>query len=626
MVQELALVVQQSASIKPKPIEKTDTGIVLGGKATRVIEIYNEDGSECLTIGASSSTRTPEVCQMLGGFLRMDPERIRLISQIGSFSQQLRLTDEVTNKVTALGIRSFNKPKARYEHPIVVIGAGLGGIQTMITLMQNGRKDIICLEKLEDFGGHSWMVVANKFTKLQTEKGTYHVDYILPGAEVPNNFGDMTYKTWPTRDALLRMFRMQAQDHGLYDYTRFNTSVERVKSLPTGSGYAVHTVPMDADKEGELVVASAVVAWPGNLCDLRHIDFPGEDEFGGYIEYASFCKVDYSQCDGKETILYGHGAFTIENVRTLLEHRCKKIYVMCRKRNICGMKVASWLVGQNELPVPGTILMEIFQKMYDLVGWDVWTAYSVKTDASRSFCHISQKTVFGVTDVYFLAGYYGLMEVVVDEIKRLTYQCAHTKKGRKIECEVLIKAVGTLPSFGMDKMLGLKELVGIWCNGDCLRPVGCNGMFVEARNFGSFSSGPGFATMIVMFNWFIDYPSDFEAVQALLPRKKAGEQPAYVPSATHLLPTMTAMNQLPLLAAQMAVSDALKHQKQKKAHPLKVYLAECKAEWEAYINQFKRDGMVDDRPEPPYPYTEDRLHDWIDRTNMEWMRKAGMMK
>ena len=26
-----------------------------------------------------------------------------------------------------------------------------------------------------------------------------------------------------------------------------------------------------------------------------------------------------------------------------------------------------------------------------------------------------------MTDVYFLAGYFGLMEVVVDEIKRLTY-------------------------------------------------------------------------------------------------------------------------------------------------------------------------------------------------------------
>ena len=29
-----------------------------------------------------------------------------------------------------------------------------------------------------------------------------------------------------------------------------------------------------------------------------------------------------------------------------------------------------------------------------------------------------------VTDVYFLAGYYGLMEVLVDEIKRLTNGCS----------------------------------------------------------------------------------------------------------------------------------------------------------------------------------------------------------
>ncbi|CAE8640506.1 unnamed protein product, partial [Polarella glacialis] len=164
---------------------------------------------------------------------------------------------------------------------------------------------------------------------------------------------------------------------------------------------------------------------------------------------------------------------------TLLEHKAKKIYIMCRKRNLCGMKACSWLVGQSEVPIPGTVVMEMFQKMYDLVGFDAWSAFSVKTDAKRSFCHISQKTVFGVTDVYFLAGYYGLMEVVVDEIKRLTHHCVHTKKGRKIEAQVLVKAVGTVPSFQMDKMLGCKELVGVWCNGDCLRPVGCNGMFVE---------------------------------------------------------------------------------------------------------------------------------------------------
>lgn len=524
-----------------------------------------------------------------------------------------------------MGIKTFKRAVAKYDHPIVVIGAGLGGMQTMINLHQRGRSDIICLDKLDDFGGHSWMVVANKFTKLQTEKGTYHVDYLIPEAKIPTNFGDMEYKTWPTRDELLRMFREQAKEYGLYEKTRFNVSVEKVKVLPGFAQYALQTVPVNSEDGGELLMASAVLAWPGNLTECREIEFPGEDEFGGYIEYASFGKVDYDRVTGKEAILYGHGAFTIENVRTMLEHRCKKVYVLCRKRNLCGMKVASWMVGQAEVPVPGTILMEMFQKMYDLVGFDVWSAYSVKTDANRTFAHISQKTVFGVTDVYFLAGYYGLMEVVVDEIKRLSPGCAHTKKGQKIECDVILKAVGTVPSFQIDKMLGIKELVGLWCNGDCLRPVVCNGMFVEARNFGSFSSGPSFATFVYVINWFVDYPADMDIIRNQLPKQKPSDRPAYVPSATHLLPVMTTIGTaLPMLAAQTSAIDALKHMKQRMAHPMSKYLGECKREWEMYIKHFKDSGMVDDRPEPAYPYTEPMVQDFIDRSNMAWMRRTGM--
>ncbi|CAK8994578.1 Uncharacterized protein SCF082_LOCUS3986, partial [Durusdinium trenchii] len=50
--------------------------------------------------------------------------------------------------------------------------------------------------------------------------------------------------------------------------------------------------------------------------------------------------VDYRQAEGKVCILYGHGAFTIENVRTLCEHKCKKVIVMCRKR--ANGEVSSW--------------------------------------------------------------------------------------------------------------------------------------------------------------------------------------------------------------------------------------------------------------------------------------------
>lgn len=230
----------------------------------------------------------------------------------------------------------------------------------------------------------------------------------------------------------------------------------------------------------------------------------------------------------------------------------------------------------------------------------------MKTDEKRSFAHISQKTAFGVTDVYFLAGYYGLMEVLVDEIKRLTDGCAQTKKGKKIKCQVILKAVGVTPDPQIDKMLGLKELVGIWVNGDPLRPVCCNGsssfcpsfkgnfkifkdilrqflrgMFVEAQNFGSFASGPPFAQLARAIRWFVDYPSDFEVIRPILPKlTPTADKPGYVPNATHLLPTFSSFNMIPMLGAEMAVSNALKHIKQQARHPPKKFIAECKAEWE----------------------------------------------
>jgi len=622
---DLALVVRSPRANYTTVVE---TGVVCGGKATRTVEILNEDGTECISIGAASTTKTTEVCDVIAAICSLEADKIRLVKRVGSYAVAQTMFEEVASRVTALGIRSFRRPIQQYEHPILIIGAGLGGMQTMLKLKEKGRKDFICLEKLDDFGGHSWMVVANKYTKLQTEKGTYHVDYINSSAECPSFFKDLPYMIWPSRDQLLQMFRVSARKNGLYEHTRFCTSVEKVKPLPGKYRYSVQTVPTDSEEGGELLVGSAVMAWPGNLCDCNLIEFPGEDDFGGYIEYSSFGKMDFTKVKGKDVILYGHGAFTIENVRTLLEHSCKKVHVLCRKRNLCGMKVVSWFVAYSDQPVPGHVLMEAMQKMYDLAGFDAWTAHSVRTDANRSFAHISQKTVFGVTDIYFLAAYYGLMEVVEDEIKRLTHLCAHTKKGKMIECEVILKAVGTKPSFLIDKMLGLKELHGLWVNGDPLRPVVCNGMFVEARNFGSFSSGPGFATMVMTVNWFVDYPGDWEAVRGQLPVSKAGDTPAYVPSTTHLTPMFSILSGLlPMLGAAMGELDQMKTMKQRRAHPIKEYIASCKAEWDCYIRVFKQRGMItDDRPEPAYPYNEAMVEDWMDRTSMFWVQRLAQQQ
>jgi hypothetical protein len=260
--------------------------------------------------------------------------------------------------------------------------------------------------------------------------------------------------------------------------------------------------------------------------------------------------------------------------------------------------------------------------MYDIIGFNPWNAFSVTTNESHSYAAIAQPTIFGVTDIYFLAGYFGLMDVVVDDIKRLTEHTVCTKKGTKIEADVFIKATGTAPSRKIDKEFGIKEVVGQWVNGDPKRPVALGVKGVQAQNFGSFSVGPGFAPMMKQFAWFIDYPQDWAIIEGLLPKHPADEKfPAYIVPASYATAMgMSFGNAIPILSWQCGEQGAIKSRKQRQAHPLPEYLGQCRYEWESYCKFFRHHNMVDDRPDPPYPYTEEIMHDFLRKVGEDAVR------
>jgi len=365
-------------------------------------------------------------------------------------------------------------------------------------------------------------------------------------------------------------------------------------------------------------MAGAVSCWPGFLHAPNTCEFAGEDQFGGYIEYSSFDMFDYTRATGKRVMMYGHGAFTIENVRTLCEFRAAHIEVVCRTRNLCGTKMTSWLISSMPNPVPATVVLDSFARQFDLVGFDAWGAHSVKTNKTRSWAIIDQKTIFGVTDIYFLAGAYGLMDVTVDEVARLSHHCVHTKNlQKKIECEVIIKAIGTVPSFKIQKQLGIKSMLGTWCNGDPLRPVSMMTKGANAQNFGTFSFGPGLSALNLNTNWFFQWPETFESVRDKLPTNNPSDWPLFVSGPSYYLQFMTPITtRIPSLAIQnLKYGDKHKASKTQRCHPLEEYLGECVAEWKMYCKYFQDNNMVDDRPEPEYPYTEEIVRGFIRRSN-----------
>lgn len=118
--------------------------------------------------------------------------------------------------------------------------------------------------------------------------------------------------------------------------------------------------------------------------------------------------------------------------------------------------------------------------------------HSVHCNATRTTASLAQRTRFGIGDVYFLAAAYGLMEVVVDNIKRCSGSTVHLESGKKLEdVGAILKCIGMLPDSTVDKVVHAKFMRGHWINGDprrfcCADPDG-----IYAANFSSTTIGPG---------------------------------------------------------------------------------------------------------------------------------------
>mmetsp|Transcript_22019 Transcript_22019/g.62554 ORF Transcript_22019/g.62554 Transcript_22019/m.62554 type:complete len:537 (-) Transcript_22019:214-1824(-) len=525
----------------------------------------------------------------------------------------------VQQYLAALAHARRERPAREYEHPIAVIGGGMLGVSMALDLQRRGRQSFVLVDRMCAWGGSTWNDVANRTTKLQTEKASYHPLYL--DFEVPV---DPTLKTWPSRDSIQQMIERVAKEAGLDEKARLGCDVDAIKregNPLNGGHYVVHF----SDDEGRAtnLVSSAVIACMGVFYVPKDIKWPGRESFGGYISHGSYDMMDPKKLKGNMVLIVGHGGFTIENVRTCVEYEAAGVKIVCRTRHFSGPKISSWLVSSQEHPVPGHILLKSFQYMYDLVGLDVWSHPAVQTDKSRSMAFIRQSATFGVTDVYFLACAYGFAEVIEDEVERLSHHCAETRKGQRIACQVVLKCLGSECDPGFDEVMGLKEIRGYWVNGEPLCASMTMASGVQAKNFGSFSVGPFFAGAVTAVNHVVDYPEDLLSLDLPVHRPAKG-RPGYYVDTAYMLACGVIISQLPGLSWQLDVVNRLKAMKTCQAHPKEAHLAECVKEWEAYIRMMKEHGQVAaDAEEIPYPYTIEAIDSLIGDTNQYWSQEVA---
>jgi len=239
----------------------------------------------------------------------------------------------------------------------------------------------------------------------------------------------------------------------------------------------------------------------------------------------------------------------------------------------------------------------------------------VHANNERTKVNIIQNSRFGIGDVTFLMVLYGKLEYVEDTLKRLTHQTMHLNGGRKIEdVYIILKSLGLLGDFAVDRLHKMKQMVGNFCDGDWRRPLLIDAIGMNAANFTTFSTGIGSTGFVRNMKYLHDHPKQFYRLQEMglmkqLPTNKADEKldkPAYVFDVKYAMSAGIIMESLCPKLSELSVADPeYKYRMYHAAHPTEKYLEECIADWDNYQKMFKEQGC--NREYVPYPYTMEMI-------------------
>mmetsp|Transcript_18418 Transcript_18418/g.41663 ORF Transcript_18418/g.41663 Transcript_18418/m.41663 type:complete len:713 (+) Transcript_18418:87-2225(+) len=578
----------------------------------RMATIFVDKSEERLYLPVQTCTTVGDVKAALAEILKMPTGALEFYTKAGLRGRRLKSTDEVPSTALVKGITSLRRQRHGWPHPTVIIGGGYNGIKYGMRCIKDGQENFVIFERKDQLGGHQWLSVANKYSRLQTEFQSFSLAF---GSEFTSDSrcqlaaGPKDY--WPDRATILEHMQQTADDFGLTPMVRLNTNVARSEMHGRRDqmerAYVMHVHPTAGGDEFP-VISSVVMHFPGHMTRNRLIEFQGEETFGGHIGYGMGDEIPYDHLEGNQTAIVGGGAFAIESVRICCEHGAKKIFLITRKKNLVCPRAASWLVHQAPAPIPAKILLQLFEPMYTVANlpspFSYATVFGKKDGPSVT---IMQSSRFGISDVPFLALAHGKLEIIEDNVKRLSPGTVHVSRGVKLEVSNIIKAIGMLGDFKVDELHQMKELVGFWADGDYRRCLFHDPPGIHFSNFDQISIGKQAYEQQLGLKYFVDNPKEYFRLEALgvmdmLPKNKAtDERPAYVYDIRHLGAGGQTLMQMSF-DAYKGTDGVRKWRKQQmaKVHPIAEVLKRCKEEWDQYQNKWREQGS-NTKP-VSYPY------------------------
>ncbi|KAF3469306.1 SDR family NAD(P)-dependent oxidoreductase [Streptomyces sp. Tu 3180] len=384
-------------------------------------------------------------------------------SLVGYIFEQLRSRSsegaatrhEPASRKPASRTRTAAQPPASPRLPVLVIGAGLGGLGFARRLERLGVAAMI-LEKRDRVGG-VWSSLANADSKVQIDSPAYSFDSASPAVH-----GDHRWRAvFPGRDEVLQQSNSVASE--LKAPIHFNCEVVSVRKVREQEYEAVY-LQRGVTKS---VRVSGVAALTGGLhLPVRH-RFRDEHLFAGHVGLGVADDTPPEKFKNASVAIVGHGAFALENMRTALENGARHVTIICRRRNLVVSTLCNWLINSSEGATPLDDVVDIMRPFYDLCGIDIASLPSLSREADGSFV-LDQSTVPAASDVYFLAQALGKVTVMESEIDHVSARSVVTESGTEVEADVLVKCLGSHTDRSvLTKIFGEDSRVeGLWIDGD----------------------------------------------------------------------------------------------------------------------------------------------------------------
>jgi len=613
------------------------------------------NGEEEIVVPMMQASTGMDLKTMLSDSLGLDFSQIEILSKNGPTMKKVKNSDEVPTKIFVKGIKSFARSTQEYPHPYGIIGGGYMGL-SMALHCERKNKPYELFERKFRIGGNRWTVVANQRSKLQAEGPQYQLNWSATdggaGALAPFE----KYSFWPTRDEVLvnlhdvvtqynmwprlnlgcsvtemKIHKAPGQAENLKHYEIAYEDLERtaemaaekdddeddeeeeLKKKPTKATRAA-MMEEDDKVEKEAFNCCCLSIFPGASAAPHRKAFAGEDEFGAMVGYGFGDEYDYTKVANKAGLLVGMGAMAVENVRILMEHRASLIYIIARHHNLVMPRMVSWFINQARIPPQASMVLRGMEPMYKLHGKDPWQFFSVESTIERQTANIKQYARWGISDLYFLCIYYGKVETIEGQVKRLKPRSAVITSGRVIDdLDHCIKVLGFDTDFSIDLLMKMTAAIGFWPDGDYRRWICSEVSSVDGNRMTSFNSSPYAAQATCWPMHFFEYPEDAKKLlfTGIFPENHA--RPDEGAAAYHYDPRTAATvisaysGAVPALAKWTTeVNDPFKKESMWSCAPPEKFLNECEKDWDRYSK-----ALGGSQEPPPYPYKLDQIYDLL---------------